>query len=360
MPVPASHDVLGTPLQPPFPEGSRRSWWAWAASGAPSACSGACPACTRRRSATPAATRRTRPTRRSAAGRPATPRPCWSSSTPAKISRDEILRTFWEGHDPTQGMRQGNDVGTQYRSAVYYDSDEQRAAVEASRDRYQASLTAAGPRRDHDRDRPGGPVLLRRGLPPAVPRQEPERLLRPRAARASPARSAWAPPPSRAMRLDHVALTVADRDRSATFYARHLGFGTVVHDDDRLLILADASGGLLALSPGEVPALPRTNHFGIRARSGRCRPRRARALRGCRRARGGVAGRRHVRARPDPRPGRLPGRRLRDLTQISRHPPGGVAERLNATVLKTVEPGPPVVPRVRIPPPPLYSVRSAR
>jgi peptide-methionine (S)-S-oxide reductase len=63
---------------------------------------------------------------------------------PAKVSRDEILRTFWEGHDPTQGMRQGNDVGTQYRSAVYYASDEQRAAIEASRDRYQASLSAAG------------------------------------------------------------------------------------------------------------------------------------------------------------------------------------------------------------------------
>ena len=69
------------------------------------------------------------------------------------------------------------------------------------------------------------------------------------------------------MRLDHVALTVADRERSATFYARHLGFGTVVHEDDHLLILADASGGLLALSTGTVPALPRTNHFGVRARS---------------------------------------------------------------------------------------------
>jgi peptide-methionine (S)-S-oxide reductase len=63
---------------------------------------------------------------------------------PEKVSRDEILRTFWEGHDPTQGMRQGNDVGTQYRSAVYYGSEEQRAAAEASRDRYQASLNAAG------------------------------------------------------------------------------------------------------------------------------------------------------------------------------------------------------------------------
>ena len=63
---------------------------------------------------------------------------------PAKVSLDDVLRTFWEGHDPTQAMRQGNDVGTQYRSAVYYGSEDQRAAVEASRERYQASLSAAG------------------------------------------------------------------------------------------------------------------------------------------------------------------------------------------------------------------------
>jgi peptide-methionine (S)-S-oxide reductase len=63
---------------------------------------------------------------------------------PAVISFDELLRVFWEGHDPTQGMRQGNDVGTQYRSAVYVDSDEKVRAVEASRDRYQEALRAAG------------------------------------------------------------------------------------------------------------------------------------------------------------------------------------------------------------------------
>ena len=63
---------------------------------------------------------------------------------PKKVSYTDLLRVFWEGHDPTQGMRQGNDVGTQYRSAVYYETDEQRAAIEASRDRYQESLTAAG------------------------------------------------------------------------------------------------------------------------------------------------------------------------------------------------------------------------
>jgi peptide-methionine (S)-S-oxide reductase len=63
---------------------------------------------------------------------------------PKVTSYDAMLRTFWENHDPTQGMRQGNDVGTQYRSAIYVTSPEQRRAAEASRDAYQERLTAAG------------------------------------------------------------------------------------------------------------------------------------------------------------------------------------------------------------------------
>jgi peptide-methionine (S)-S-oxide reductase len=63
---------------------------------------------------------------------------------PAEVSYADLLRRFWEGHDPTQGMRQGNDVGTQYRSAVYYTSDAERAEAEASRDAYQRALTATG------------------------------------------------------------------------------------------------------------------------------------------------------------------------------------------------------------------------
>jgi peptide-methionine (S)-S-oxide reductase len=63
---------------------------------------------------------------------------------PKVISYDEILRIFWENHDPTQGMRQGNDVGTQYRSAIYTTSAEQKTAAEASRAAYQDRLTAAG------------------------------------------------------------------------------------------------------------------------------------------------------------------------------------------------------------------------
>jgi peptide-methionine (S)-S-oxide reductase len=63
---------------------------------------------------------------------------------PKKIGFDDLLKVFWESHDPTQGMRQGNDVGTQYRSGIYYYGDEQRRAAERSRDVYQQRLSAAG------------------------------------------------------------------------------------------------------------------------------------------------------------------------------------------------------------------------
>jgi len=63
---------------------------------------------------------------------------------PAKTGYDDLLRTFWESHDPTQGMRQGNDVGTQYRSGIYYFDAEQRAAAERTRDEYAAALAEAG------------------------------------------------------------------------------------------------------------------------------------------------------------------------------------------------------------------------
>ena len=63
---------------------------------------------------------------------------------PAKISYEELLKIFWENHDPTQGMRQGGDIGTQYRSAVYTYDDAQKAAAEQSRDEYQKALAAGG------------------------------------------------------------------------------------------------------------------------------------------------------------------------------------------------------------------------
>jgi peptide-methionine (S)-S-oxide reductase len=63
---------------------------------------------------------------------------------PSKLSFEQILKTFWENHDPTQGMRQGNDRGTQYRSVIYTTTDAQQRAAEESRERYQKTMTARG------------------------------------------------------------------------------------------------------------------------------------------------------------------------------------------------------------------------
>ncbi|HYH38086.1 MAG TPA: peptide-methionine (S)-S-oxide reductase MsrA [Azospirillum sp.] len=75
---------------------------------------------------------------------------------PAKVRYEDLLTVFWESHDPTQGMRQGNDVGTQYRSAIYVHSESQRAAAEASRAAYEAALKNAsyGPVTTEIRDAP--------------------------------------------------------------------------------------------------------------------------------------------------------------------------------------------------------------
>jgi peptide-methionine (S)-S-oxide reductase len=76
---------------------------------------------------------------------------------PAQVSYDELLQLFWENHDPTQGMRQGNDVGTQYRSAIYTFGDAQQQAAEDSRQRYQAELARAGHGEITTEIKPAGP-----------------------------------------------------------------------------------------------------------------------------------------------------------------------------------------------------------
>jgi peptide-methionine (S)-S-oxide reductase len=144
IPVPARHEVLGTPLQPPFPDGIETAvfglgcfWGAerifWTLPGVFTTAVGY------------------------AGGH--TPNPTYeevcSARTghaevvlvafdPSQTSYEQLLKAFWEGHNPTQGMRQGNDVGTQYRSAILTTSDAQRAAAERSREAFAPELKAAG------------------------------------------------------------------------------------------------------------------------------------------------------------------------------------------------------------------------
>src|ERR1019366_8844428 len=124
--------------------GCRRPSSAWAASGEPSGSSGRPTASTRPQWATPAGSRLTPPTRRSAAGRTGHSEVVLVAFDTTRTSYAEMLRRFWEGHDPTQGMRQGNDVGTQYRSLIVWSADSPQTAAEASLRAYQQMLSAAG------------------------------------------------------------------------------------------------------------------------------------------------------------------------------------------------------------------------
>jgi peptide-methionine (S)-S-oxide reductase len=144
LPVPARHFVLGTSIKPPFPEGMQTAvvgmgcfWGAervfWQAPGVYTTAVGYAGGYT------------PNPTYEEVcSGRTGHAEAVLVVFDPAKIGYEEILRLFWENHDPTQGMRQGNDVGTQYRSAVYTTSDEQAAAVAASRELFGERLKAAG------------------------------------------------------------------------------------------------------------------------------------------------------------------------------------------------------------------------
>ncbi len=144
MPVPEKHHVLDTRLEPPFPAGTERAlfglgcfWGAerkfWEAPGVYTTAAGYAAGVT------------PNPTYREVcSGMTGHAEVVLVVFDPKRVSYDELLKVFWESHDPTQGMRQGNDVGTQYRSGIYYYDEAQRAAAERSRDEYQRALTAGG------------------------------------------------------------------------------------------------------------------------------------------------------------------------------------------------------------------------
>jgi len=144
MPVPAAHEVLGTPIAPPFPEGLELAlfgmgcfWGAerifWQAEGVYTTAVGYAGGHTPNPTYDEVCSGRT--------GHNEVVRVVFD---PEATSYEALLRLFWEGHDPTQGMRQGNDVGTQYRSGIYVYSEAQRAAAERARDAYAERLAAAG------------------------------------------------------------------------------------------------------------------------------------------------------------------------------------------------------------------------
>lgn len=96
---------------------------------------------------------------------------------PQVLPLEQLLEKFWERHDPTQGMRQGNDLGTQYRSAIYTFSDQQLDIALASQQAYQAALANQQHNTHHHRDPPCWALLLRGNLPPAIFGQKSRRLL---------------------------------------------------------------------------------------------------------------------------------------------------------------------------------------
>jgi peptide-methionine (S)-S-oxide reductase len=144
MDVPSAHFVNGAPLQPPFPPGTTLALFAmgcfwgaerkfWETPGVVSTAVGYAGGLT------------PNPTYREVcSGMTGHAEVVLVAFDPSRVSYDDLLRMFWENHDPTQGMRQGNDAGTQYRSAIYTTDEAQARAAQTTRDAYQRRLSEAG------------------------------------------------------------------------------------------------------------------------------------------------------------------------------------------------------------------------
>jgi peptide-methionine (S)-S-oxide reductase len=144
MVVPEQHYVLATPITPPFPGGFERAvfgmgcfWGAervfWQAAGVYTTAVGYAGGYTPNADYEEVCS-----------GKTGHAEVVLAVYDPAKTSYEEMLKLFWENHDPTQGMRQGNDMGTQYRSAIYWADEAQRATAERSREMYQRELSGSG------------------------------------------------------------------------------------------------------------------------------------------------------------------------------------------------------------------------
>jgi peptide-methionine (S)-S-oxide reductase len=155
--VPQTHAVLGTPLEPPFPEGIEVAYFAlgcfwgaerlfWELDGVYTTAVGY------QEGTTP------NPTYEEVcSGKTGHAEAVMVAYDPTKVSYEELLKVFFEEHDPTQGMRQGNDVGTQYRSGIYFVNDAQKETAERVRDAYDADLRSAGKESVTTEIEPAGP-----------------------------------------------------------------------------------------------------------------------------------------------------------------------------------------------------------